>query len=50
MQDKNFLNKAIELSQQSVDSGGFPVGAIVVIDGEVAGNGISNGKKTTRRY
>lgn len=44
MSDQYFLKKAIELSQQSVDIGGYPAGAVVVKDGEVIATGLSNGK------
>lgn len=44
MTDKDFLQKAIKLSKKSVKQGGFPVGALVVVDGEVAGEGVSDGK------
>lgn len=42
--DKEFIKKAIELSQKSVDLGGFPVGAIIVKEGKIVGEGLSNGK------
>lgn len=42
MQD--FLRQAIELSKESVRQGGFPVGAIIVKDGIVIAQGLSNGK------
>lgn len=41
---KNHLKQAIELSRKSVELGGFPVGAIVVKDDEIIGEGISDGK------
>ena len=44
MDDRYFLNKAIELSKESVAVGGYPVGAVVVENGEVVGMGLSNGK------
>ncbi|MFA6251056.1 MAG: nucleoside deaminase [Candidatus Paceibacterota bacterium] len=40
----DFLKQAIELSKESVNKGGFPVGAIVVKNGEIVGKGLSNGK------
>lgn len=40
----NFLSKAIELSNKSVELGSFPVGAIIVKNGEIVGEGISDGK------
>jgi len=39
-----FLKKAIELSKESVEKGGFPVGAVVVKDNKIIGEGLSNGK------
>lgn len=39
-----FLKQAIELSKESVRQGGFPVGAIVVKDHKIIGQGFSNGK------
>ena len=44
MTDNDFLQKAIELSKMSVEQGGFPVGALVVVDGEIVGEGVSDGK------
>ena len=39
-QDKLFMQKAIELSQQAVESGkGGPFGAIIVKDGKIVGQG-----------
>ncbi|HWM27509.1 MAG TPA: nucleoside deaminase [Woeseiaceae bacterium] len=34
-----FLNAAIEEARQGLRSGGIPIGAILVIDGEIAGRG-----------
>jgi len=45
MDDKTALREAIEKSQESVDSGNFPVGAVIVRNGEILSSGISNGKK-----
>jgi tRNA(Arg) A34 adenosine deaminase TadA len=45
MNDKDFLMKAIELAEQSVEAGGFPAGAIVVKDGKIIGEGLSLGFK-----
>lgn len=39
-----FIERAIELSKLSVAQGGYPVGAVVVSDGEIIGEGISVGK------
>lgn len=44
MDDQYFLKKAIELSQQSVDVGGYPAGAVIVQNGEIISTGLSNGK------
>lgn len=43
--DKESLGRALELSRQSVLSGGFPVGAVVVLNNENIGEGISDGKR-----
>lgn len=40
----DFLKQAIELSKESIKQGGFPVGALIVKDGVVIAQGISNGK------
>ena len=45
MNDFEFLNVAIKKSQESVDQGGFPVGALVVINNEIIAEGVSNGKQ-----
>ena len=42
MQD--FLIRVIELSKESVAQGGFPVGAIIVKNGEIIAQGLSDGK------
>lgn len=42
--DKKFLQQAIELSKESVKQGGFPVGALIVKNGVVVSEGLSNGK------
>ena len=44
MNDKDFIKKTIELSQESVDVGGYPVGAIIVKNGKIISSGLSNGK------
>jgi len=46
MNDKYYLQQAISTSQESVDAGGYPAGAIIVKDDKVIATGISNGKKT----
>lgn len=43
-QDELFLQKAIDASQASVDSGGFPVGALIVQNNTIIAEGLSNGK------
>lgn len=45
IEDKKFLQMAIEKSEESVRVGAFPVGAVLVRDGEVISTGISNGKQ-----
>jgi len=45
MTDRDFIQKAIELSKESVAIGGYPVGAIIVKDGEIVSTGFSNGKQ-----
>lgn len=44
MNDKEFIKKAIDKSRESIALGGFPVGAIIVKNGEILSFGISNGK------
>ena len=44
MKINNFLKQAVELSKESVKEGGFPVGAIIVKDGIIIAQGLSNGK------
>lgn len=41
---EKFLQQAIELSKKSVEQGGFPVGALIVKDGIIISQGLSNGK------
>ena len=45
MNDKLYLQQAIRISQESVDAGNYPVGAIIVKDDEVIATGIYNGKQ-----
>ncbi|WP_329560124.1 nucleoside deaminase [Streptomyces uncialis] len=40
--DERHLKRAIELSQRSLDKGGTPFGAVVVVQGQVAGEGTSS--------
>jgi guanine deaminase len=39
MSDRNYLDEAVALAQQSVESGGGPFGALIVSDGRVIGRG-----------
>lgn len=41
--DNDFLARAIELAEESVNQGGFPAGALIVKGGEVISEGISIG-------
>lgn len=43
--DKKFLKIAIELSENFAQTGGFPVGTIIVRNGEVLSQGVSDGKR-----
>ncbi|MDP2629818.1 MAG: nucleoside deaminase [Candidatus Uhrbacteria bacterium] len=43
--DNKYLKNAIELSKESAAIGGFPVGALVVLNGEIISKGLSNGKQ-----
>lgn len=45
MTDKNYVQKAIEASKESVAIGGYPAGAIVVQNEEIISTGFSNGKQ-----
>ena len=45
MTDKDFLQKAITLSKKSVESGAYPVGAVLVLNNEIVSESISDGKK-----
>jgi len=45
MNDRDYLKLAIEQAKESVKQGGFPVGAIIVKDGEVVSKGVSLGSK-----
>lgn len=42
---QEYLKEAIRLSQESVDVGGYPVGSVVVLNGEIVGKGLSDGKQ-----
>lgn len=41
-QDEKFIRKCIRLSQQSLDNGGAPFGALIVRDGEVVADSVNN--------
>lgn len=43
--EKEHLKNAIELSKESIATGGFPVGALVTLDGKIISTGLSNGKQ-----
>jgi len=45
MKDEYYIQQAIKQSQESVDAGGYPAGAIIVKDDEIISVGLSNGKK-----
>lgn len=46
MNDRLYTQQAITISQESVDAGGYPCGAIIVKDDKVIAAGISNGKQS----
>jgi guanine deaminase len=39
MNNETWMNEALELAKQSIDTGGGPFGAVVVFNGEVVGRG-----------
>lgn len=43
--EQKFIERAILLSEESVSKGGYPVGAVVVLDEEIIGTGLSDGKQ-----
>ena len=43
--DDTYLNKALELSSKSIKIGGFPVGVVIISDGLVLSEAVSNGKQ-----
>lgn len=45
MSDADFIKRAIELAQKSVEVGGYPVGAVIVQNGRIVSEGLSNGKQ-----
>lgn len=42
-QEKEYLQRAVELARESVKQGGFPAGALIVKDGGIVAEGISIG-------
>ncbi len=45
MTEEEYAKRTIELSKKSVETGGYPVGALVVSNGEIVGEGFSDGKQ-----
>ncbi len=45
MTDADYVKKTIELSKQSIAVGGYPVGALIVRNGEIIATGLSDGKQ-----
>jgi len=45
MSDKKMIKKAIELSEESIAIGGYPVGAVVTQGGKIVSTGLSDGKQ-----
>lgn len=45
MEDKQYLQLAVEQAKESVAKGGFPAGAVVVKDGKIIAKGVSLGFK-----
>jgi len=45
MTDADYIKKTIELSRQSIAVGGYPVGALIVRNGEIIATGLSDGKQ-----
>ena len=43
MQDKNYLQLAIDQARKSVNEGGFPAGSIIVKNGKIIGEGTAIG-------
>lgn len=41
---ENFLTQAIDLSSEIANQRGFPVGAILAVDGAIVNRGLSDGK------
>ena len=42
--DQKYIEEAIRQSQRSIDTGGYPCGAIIVKDDKIISTGLSNGK------
>jgi len=42
---EEYLKETIRLSQESIKVGGYPVGAVVVLNGKIIGRGLSDGKQ-----
>lgn len=44
MNDKDYLKLAVEQAKKSVAEGGFPAGAVIVMDGKIVAEGVSLGR------
>ena len=42
MTDETYMKQALELAKQAAEAGEVPVGALVVKDGEILGQGFNN--------
>jgi tRNA(adenine34) deaminase len=42
MSDERFMMEALELARQAEENGDVPVGAVVVVDGEICGRGFNS--------
>lgn len=45
MNKSTYLARSIELSKQSIKIGGYPVGAVIVHNGQIIAEGLSDGKQ-----
>jgi tRNA(Arg) A34 adenosine deaminase TadA len=45
MTEHDYLAQAIRISEESVQAGGYPAGAVIVRGGEIIATGISDGKR-----
>ena len=45
--DKKYLVKALEIAKESVESGGYPIGAVIVKGNKILGTGSSEGSSST---